>query len=221
MNNLAEKQESAVMGLKSVMRGTPQKEATQSKSKTPVLNVSLQVQELAEKVYNDKVAMEMAENTFKQSSSELVTAVSPMRADLCQREYVSSVKVPTPSNKLVGVTWSSNYKKIPNTQEEELIKTMGSQAKYNQSFYSKFEVIAEDKTEAELYNLFCMLAPNDGETEDDVRIGQERFMNYFKVKETIRPTEQFVREHIFMSEKMKSELELCGVQQYTPSIRTR
>jgi hypothetical protein len=220
MNNLAEKQESAVMGLKSVMRSTPQKEATQSKSKTPILNVSDDVQNLAEKVYDDKVAWEMAENVFKQSSAQLVNEVSPMRADLCQREYVSSVKVPAGKH-MVGVTWSSNYKKIPNTQEEELIKVMGSQAKYDQSFYSKFEVIAEDKTEKELYDLFCMLAPNDGADEDDVRIGQERFMNYFKVKETIRPTEQFIREHIFMSEKMKSELELCGVCQYTPSIRTR
>jgi hypothetical protein len=218
MNNLAEKRES-VMGLKDVMRGAPQKEASPSKSKTPVLNVSQDVQKMAMDVYEAKVNLDTAENTFKRVSETLVNAVAPMRIDLCQREMVTSVKVPAGSH-LVGVVWSSNYKKIPNTQEAELIKILGEKD-YNQSFYSKFEIIAEDKTEDELYNLFCMLAPNGGTTDDDVRIGQERFMAYFKVKETIRPTEVFVRNHIFMSEEKRAELELCGVQQYLPSIRTR
>jgi hypothetical protein len=220
MNNLAEKQ-AEVLGLKSVMRSAPQKEPTQSKSKTPILNVSEQVQQLAEKVYNDKVAFEMAENEFKKSSAELVLNVSPMRTDLCQREYTSSVKVPTPTNKLVGVVWSSNYKKIPNTQEEELIRIMGSPEAYDQNFYSTFEVSVKDNSEKGLYALFCALAPNGGENADDVRMGQEKFMSMFEVKEAIKPTEGFIRQHIFMSEEKRAELELCGVQQYIPSIRTR
>lgn len=220
MNNLAEKK-AEVLGLKSVMRSTTQKEPAQTKSKTPVLDVPTTVQKLAEQVYQDKVAFEMAENAFKQSSSQLVDAVSPMRTDLCQREHISSVKVPTTSNKLVGVTWSSSYKKIPNTQEEALIKACGNVETYLQNFYSTFEVEVKDNSEKGMYDLFCKLAPNDGETEEDVRIGQERFMSMFKVKETIKPTDKFVREHIFMSEEKRAELELCGVQQYTPSIRTR
>lgn len=217
--NTAEKVESKVMGLKSVMRGTPQKEATPSKSKTPILKDSPEeIQKLAEQVYQDKVEYDEAENKFKASSALLIEKVTPYRIELCQREMVTSVKVPA-GNHMVGVVWSSNYKKIPNTQEADLIKIMGGETEYSQNFFSKFDIVAEDKSEKEMYELFEMLG--GGTSEDCVRIGQERFMNFFKVKETIRPTEKFVREHIFMSEKKKAELELCGVSQYTPSIRTR
>lgn len=220
--NTAEQQreeKTAVMGLKSVMRGADQKESSPSKSKTPILkDAPAEIQKLAEEVYQDKMDYDSAENKFKASSARLVEKVTPYRITLCQREMTTSVKVPAGTH-MVGVVWSSNYKKIPNTQEAELIKVMGSEAEYNQNFFSKFEIIAEDKSEKELYSLFEMLG--GGQTEDHIRIGQERFMAFFKVKETIRPTEKFVRDHIFMSEKKKAELELCGVSQYTPSIRTR
>lgn len=219
MNNLAEKRES-VLGLKDVMRGTPQKDTATPKSKTPVLKVPDDIQKKAEIVYEKKLAFDTAELEFKQVSADLVEAVTPYRIELCQKEYCTSVKVPAGKH-LVGVVWSSNYKKIAPSSEADLIKAIGSEAEYAQNFFSKFEIIAEDKSEKELYDLFCMLAPNNGETADDVRIGQERFMQFFKVKETIRPTEKFVREHIFMSEEKRQALELCGVAQYTPSIRTR
>lgn len=220
MSNLAEKQEPKVLGLKSVMRSAPQKEATVSKSKTPILSVDQKIQDLALQVYNDKVAWETAENQFKMSSAELVKAVTPYRIELCQREHIPSVKVPAGKH-LVGVVWSSSYKKIPNTQEEGLIKVFGSIEEYGQNFYSVYDVEVKDNSEKGLYDLFCALAPNGGLTDDDVRMGQEKFMQLFKVKETIKPTETFVRNHIFMSEEKRAELELLGVQQYIPSIRTR
>ena len=220
MSNLAEKQEPKVMGLKNVMRATPQKEPVASKSKTPVLDVGEDIQNLAKQVYEDKIRYETAENQFKMSSGKLVDAVAPIRAEMCQREMVSSVKVPA-GNHLVGVVWSSSYKKIPNTQEEGLIKVFGSIEEYGQNFYSVYDVEVKDNSEKGLYDLFCALAPNGGLTDDDVRMGQEKFMQLFKVKETIKPTETFVRNHIFMSEEKRAELELLGVQQYIPSIRTR
>lgn len=220
MDNLAVKQEPKVLGLKSVMRSAPQKEATVSKSKTPILAVDEKIQSLAEKVYNDKVAFETAENQFKMSSAELVKVVTPYRIELCQREHTPSVKIPAGKH-LVGVTWSSNYKKIPNTQEEALIKACGGIEAYQQNFYSTFDVSVKDNSENGLYSLFCALAPNGGATEDDVRMGQEKFMTMFEVKENIKPTETFIRNHVFMSEDKKAELELCGVAQYTPSIKTR
>ena len=220
MDNLAVKQEPKVLGLKSVMRSAPQKEATVSKSKTPILAVDEDIQSLDEKDYNDKIAFETAENQFKMSSALLVKAVTPYRIELCQREHTPSVKVPAGKH-LVGVTWSSNYKKIPNTQEEALIKACGDVEKYQQNFYSTFDVSVKDNSENGLYSLFCALAPNGGATEDDVRMGQEKFMTLFEVKENIKPTETFIRNHVFMSEDKKAELELCGVAQYTPSIKTR
>ena len=220
MDNLAEKKEAVYEDLKDVMLSAPQKEASQSKSKTPILNVSVDVQKKAEAVYNAKVKMEMDEREFEVLSAELVTEVAPMRKDLCQREYVSSVKVPTGTKHLVEVTFSGNFKKIPHSQERELVSIMGEN-EYKQNFFTKYEIIAEDKTEQELEQFFRMLSPNDGATEEDRAIGIARFKSFFKVKGTIRPYENFKRNFLFYPEDKRNKLELSGVVQYTPSIKTR
>ena len=221
MNNLAEKRE-PVVGLKDVMRSAQQKEPSAVKSKTPVLKVSDEIQKEAEVLWNLKQIMDNAKNEFERASAELVAKVAPLRIDLCQKEYVSSVKVPA-GKYLLGITWSSNYRKIlgGSETEAELTRVIGGEEQFKMSFFSKFKIYADDKSETELYQLFCMLAPNDGETAEDVAIGQSRFASYFKVEETIKPTETFIRQHMFMSEAKKAELELAGVVQFTPSIKTR
>ena len=103
MNNLAEKKESA-FSLKDVMRSAVQKEATPSKSKTPVLNVSEKVQKLAETVWDAKIAMETAENEFARLAKELTDEFAPLRIALCQKEFVPTVKVPAGKH-MVAITW--------------------------------------------------------------------------------------------------------------------
>ena len=219
MNNLAEKRE-GLMGLDDVMSSAEQKE-TVTKSKTPILKADEKLKTIAERVYNDKKALDMAEIAFKSSSMDLINAVSPQRLDMCQKEYVSSVKVPTLTGNLVGVTYSTNYTKILASAEKKIKELVGEE--FGNSFVKKYSIQTKgDKDEKDFEQLiYRWLAPNDGATEEDVKVGIARFQSMFQVEVVLRPTEYFKRRHIFMSEAKKNDLELLGVKQFTPSIRTR
>jgi len=217
MDNLAEKQEQGgeVQGLKSVLRQAKQKEP-ESKSKTPILQVDAETEELAKKVAEAISKMTENKNIFLRLSKQLIGLVAPLRNKLCQREYIASVKVPA-GNQLLGVTWKKMWLKMSGEVEPQLINIFGKE-KYNVYFDSKYEIsFPSDK----LTDLFCRLAPNGGISESDIAEGQQWFINFFKVKEVVVPTEMFARDSLFFDEQTKNSLELCGVKQYEPSITTR
>jgi hypothetical protein len=217
--NTAENLKPQPRSLKSVLRATPQKEATTTKSKTPMLTVDEATRELAETIRKAKEQQDEATAVIERLSADLINRIKPLRQELCQREYISSVKVPCEVLNL-AITWSSSYKKIPPSLEQELIKILGETA-YHEYFGSKFVISATDKTDEQLMELFAWLAPDDGATEEGLSIGQDRFSQFFTVEEIIKPTERFVRDHVLMAESKKQELELAGVTQFKPSIRIR
>lgn len=220
MSNLAEKVDVGFGGLDDVMKSAKQKETSPSKSKTPILKADEKLKSLAEKVYQDKVALDTAELNFTQSSEQLVKAVTPTRIDMCQKEMVTSVKCPTTNGHLVGVVFSGNYKKVPASQEAQIKSILGNE--FDNSFSKKYVISAKDKDKEDFEKLiYKWLAPNNGETEADIAEGVARFQSFFEVDIVIRPTETFARRHLFMSEEKRAELELCGIQQFKPSIRTR
>jgi hypothetical protein len=115
--------------LKATLRGA-QKAETTPKSKTPILPVSFETQ-------------------------ELLMAVTDMRRDLCRQEYQSSVKIPTSDNLAVLVVWSGNYKKIAGSKEGELISIVGD--KYESYFKTKFAIKVKDLEETELGDLIDII----------------------------------------------------------------
>lgn len=206
--------------LKSVLRSA-QKATTDSKSKTPVLDVPPSIKELAEKVRIAKEQVEKATTLFEELSANLVNEVSGIRGELCVREYISSVKVPTTSNLMVAVTWSGNYIKIKPEQEQEIVKIVGDD-RFKDYFRSVYDIAIKKELAMDnnaLYRLFEWLG--GGSSEDEIATGQARFHQYFEVDENIKVTERFIRDHVLMSATQKEGLLLAGVKQYKPSVRSR
>jgi hypothetical protein len=217
--NTALKMEDAPkMGLKSVLR-TAQKPVTESKSKTPTLPVNDEIKQLAQEVKDAKNEADSAMTIFDMKSAELIAKMSPMRQDLCRKEYLSAVRVPTMDNLSVTIVWSGNYIKIKPESEPMLINVVGE--KYTDYFKSKFVIQAADKSDEELYKLFEWLGGDAEDEENRIAIGQERFAQFFQVDEVIRPTERFVREHILMDNATREELAAAGVRQYKPAVKSR
>jgi hypothetical protein len=216
MDNTAEKLASP-NPLKSVLRSA-QKPATETKSKTPVIDADTEIKNLTAEIAKLKREIDDRDTQLQRLSADLLSAVAPMRASLCRREYVSAIRVRNnDTNTSLLVVWSSNYTKIPPGKEAELIEIVGQ--KYPEYFKSKFVISAEDKSDSELYQLFEWLAPDD--TDAGLQEGQRRFAEFFAVDEVIKPTERFIHDHVLMSEETRERLELAGVKQYKPSIRTR
>lgn len=215
--NTAEKL-SPKVGLKDVMRSA-NKPAPATKSKVPLIDASDQLRDNAQKVLDLKRQIDSLTTLLEEASKTLTDSVFPIRQDLCKRDFINSVKVPTTDNHAVVIVWSANYLKLKTEAEEMLIEVLGD--KYQEYFKSKFLISATDKSDAELYELFGWLAPDGGETEEGLQIGQERFAKFFTVEEIIRPTERFVRDHVLMDESLREQLDNAGVKQYKASIKTR
>jgi hypothetical protein len=218
--NTAEQLQPRVGGLKSVLRTAQKPETTTAKSKTPTLQVGQEIKELAKEIADLKKQMDSAETKFKQRSQELIDFCIPQRIELCKKEYLSTIRIPTADDLSVTITWSGNYIKIPPSAEQMLINILGESA-YSEYFKSKFVIQATDKTDDELMRLFQWLSPDDGDTEEGLAIGQERFTQFFAVDEVIRPTERFIRDHVLMTPAKKEELLMAGVKQYQPSVKSR
>jgi len=217
MNNLAEKLPEK-KALKDVMRSA-NKPAPAVKSKIPLLDASDEMREKAQKVLSLKRQIDSLDTQLQEASKDLTDIVFPIRQELCKKDFLNSVKIPTTDNSVVVIVWSANYLKLKTESEEMLIEVLGD--KYQEYFKSKFLISATDKSDAELYQLFGWLAPDDGETEEGLAIGQERFAKFFTVEEVIKPTERFVRDHVLMNEDLREQLENAGVKQYKASIKTR
>lgn len=214
--NTAEK--IAPQGLKSILRSAQKPEPATAKGKTPVLDVSSEIRELATQASQYKKDLDTADAKFKEVSKRLTDLVNPLRLELAKREYTPTVRVPTLDGLSVTITWSGNFYKITPDSESQIIKIVGEQA-YPEYFKSKFVISATDKTNEEIYKLFGWLAPDD--SEQGLSIGQERFQEWFTVDEVIRPTERFVHDYALMPISKKSDLELAGVKPFNPSVKSR
>ena len=217
MEATAKKMEKAG-SLKDVMRSA-NKPTPASKSKIPVIEGDDETRELAQEILELKTQIESLTTELEKAGKLLIDKVSPVRQDICKKEFTTSVKVPTRTNNLVVLVWSGNYSKIKPENEGGLIDILGED--YQEFFKSKFVISAEDKTDAELYELFSWLSPDGGETEEGLRMGQERFARFFTVEEVIKPTENFIRKHVLMPDELREKLEMAGVKQYKASVKTR
>lgn len=204
--------------LKSVMRSA-NKPTPAVKSKIPIIEANDEMREKAQKVLDLKRQIDSLDTLLAEASKDLTDLTFPIRQDFCKKEFLNSVKVPTTDNHAVVIVWSGNYTKLKTEAEEYLLGILGD--KYQEYFKSKFLISATDKSDAELYELFGWLAPDGGESEEGLAIGQERFAKFFTVEEVIKPTERFIRDHVLMDESLREQLENAGVRQYKPSIKTR
>lgn len=211
---------------KSVLRKAPQKEASATKAKTPVINATEEIRTKAERFREEKEALDKHQQAVDLLAEELVSECSPYRLEMLQREYVPTIRVPSADGLSITITWSSNYKKISTEQEQELLQILGETA-YSEYFKSKFVISAVDLSNDQLSQFFYWLSPKKGEREysaneeDNLAIGQERFFSMFKVEEIIKPTERFVREHPLMGVNVQNSLKLAGVAQYKPSVKSK
>lgn len=205
--------------LKSVLRQAQKPVMPAAKSKTPILDADADLKKLAQEILEAKEQMDKAKTILEMNTQLLVDAISGKRKELCQKEYISSIRIPTEKNQSILVVWSGNYIKITTDKEDSLIKIVGE--KYQDYFKSRFVISAEDKSDDELYTLFGWLAPDEGVTPEGLRMGQERFAQFFTVEEAIKPTERFIHDHVLMADHIKEELAAAGVKQYKASIRTR
>lgn len=217
MNNLAEKLPEK-KALKDVMRAA-NKPVPATKSKIPLLDADADLRDKAQKVLDLKRQMDSLDTLLAEASKDLTDLAFPIRRDICKKDFINSVKVPTTDNHAVVIVWSGNYIKLKTEAEEYLVEILGD--KYQEYFKSKFLISATDKSDAELYELFGWLAPDGGETEEGLAIGQERFSKFFTVEEAIKPTERFIRDHVLMDDETREQLENAGVRQYKASIKTR
>ena len=205
--------------LKDIMRSANKPTPASSKSKIPVVSADDEMRELAQEVLDLKTQIESLTTELERAGKTLIDKAFPIRQELCKKEFTTSVKIPTRTNNLVVLVWSGNYSKIKPENESVLIDILGED--YTELFKSKFVISAEDKTDAELYELFAWLSPDGGKTEEGLKMGQERFARFFTVEEVIKPTENFIRKHVLMSDELREKLEMAGVKQYKASVKTR
>lgn len=218
--NTAEKiNPTATGGMKSILRQGQKPVTEEKKGKTPVIQPSDDVKKLAQQIYDNKRKVDDAQSAVERDTALLIEAIKPIRKGICQKEYVSSLRVPCLNEHSVLVTWSNNYSKIATDQEEALIKIVGD--KYEHYFKSKFVISAIDLSDAELYELFGYLSPDGGESEEGLKIGQDRFFKFFKVVEQIKPTERFTHEAVLMPDEVVEDLKAAGVKQYSPAVKIR
>lgn len=220
MNNTAEQiNTTTTTGLKAILRKAQKPAEEVKKGKTPLLDATEEAKKLAQQILDNKKKMDNAKTDLERDTALLTSLLSNKRKELCQREYTSSIRVPTANGNSILIVWSGNYVKITTDKEDELIRIVGD--KYQDYFKSRFVITAEDKSDDELYTLFGWLSPDGGETPEGLQMGQERFAQFFTVDEVIKPTERFVHDHVLMSDSKRADLEAAGVRQYKPSIKTR
>jgi len=206
---LAKKKIAPVVSIDDVLAGasTPAKEA-KSKSTTPVLTVSKEVKELVARIREQKEEFTSLKGMIEADEAELRELIAPLRGKLCQKGYVSTVRVPSTDDKSVSVTWSKSYSKCELDNREAIVEIVGEE-EYDDLFTAEKEITVkgdiDDKTLRELIDA----------------VGPMRFAEFFDVKRWIKPTERYT-EGFFSSFNEEQREALAGmVQQYKASIKTK
>lgn len=194
------------MDLKAKLREA-QKPETEKKSTIPILQVDEDTQKLAGQIREAKEQAEAASTLVKLRTDELLSIIAPKRQELCLRNYVSSLKIPTTENLLLTLTWTHHYSKIKPSSEGEIVRVLG-QEKYSKYFSSRYVIQAKSDL-------------TDSELEDLVATMGDKFEKYFEVDEQLKPSEEFTRQLPVFDELTRTALIQAGVNQFRPSVKTR
>lgn len=180
---------------------------TTKKSSTPLLKVGEDTAQLAQEVKELKTEVESLKSALDIKEMELVDLIRPLRAEYIKnREFTSSVKIPTTDNLTLMITWAEKYIKCPPANEEGIVNLIG-QERYDNYFSVMNTITVRDMPEEKLEELI-------------ERVGAENFAEYFSVETNIKPNERFkLDKYRVFSDDELDELELVGIKQYKASVK--
>ena len=209
LKDVAAAKKQSGFSLDDVLASATVKKEAKSSSKVPVLDVPESVKATASRLRQLKEIIENATTEFDSLSADMVEAIEPMRAELITRQgFLSSVKVPDAAGMLVGVSWSSNYSKVPLDAAASIIEAIGDER--TETFFSNELVITVKKDVSQ-----------DGLKDLIASVGPERFAQFFDVERWLKPTKRYTEEwYSAFTEEERAALSPI-VRQYEPSIKVR
>lgn len=182
-----------------------EKKSKETPNNIPVLDVGRSVIKVADRWLDRKEEEEKAKTARETVEAELLDIVTPLRNDLCVKEYVPTVKVPSSNGPAVNVSWSTSYKEIK--QLEEVKDLLGDD----------FDLFFREKIDIKVKPDVVM---NDEQLLEIVKaVGAERFPELFDVCRKTVPKEEYTTEfHKVFSAKKQAALGQL-VPQYKASVK--
>ena len=140
-------------------------------------------------------------------SSDIITAITPLREDLCKEEYQTTVKVPDDDGNMISVSYQHKYSKAGPEIVDDVEKIIGED-KFDRWFSVNNIIKVKNTTDDKLNELIDI-------------IGEDRFAEFFSVEQNLVPKEAYTKEKIVeLSREERSELDTL-IRPYSPSIRTK
>ena len=192
----------------SVLKSAQKTTDSKKKSSAPLLTVTDYVKKVAQEIKDLKVDIENQTSILDLKGAELISKVKPLRDKyIKEKEYVSSVKVPTIDETCLTVVFASNYINCGPENEDSIVNLIGKDR-----YENYFNVTNTIKVKSDLSNEML--------EELIKKVGPSKFAEYFDVTTNIKPNERFQKEQLFnFTEDELDELELVGVKAYKPSIK--
>jgi hypothetical protein len=173
------------------------------KSSVPIVPTSVEVQQLATEIRDLKILFDNTKTELEAKSEELRISVKPLRDNLCNKSYLSSVKITDTKQRPMTLSWSDSYSPIAVDNKDTLKDIV--KGKYADFFEETRSASLRDMT-------------NEGLEEFIKILGPENFKRFVEVKRNIKPTTSFTQNQFSLTEDQRQKLDLY-VKQYKAAIK--
>ena len=193
--------------INSILSGAAKKSPKKSKSKVPIVEVDKSTQEIITDYINIMKDMETTKTKAAMLSNDIITAVTPLRENLCKENYETTVKIPDKDGNVITVSYQHKYSKADPEIVEDIEKIIGED-KFDRWFSVNNIIKVKNTTDEKLNELIDL-------------IGEERFGEFFSVEQNLVPKEAYTKEKIIeLPKDDRDELDTL-IRPYSPSIRTK